>query len=328
MRLADLASCSGAYPKPTDDLSNYVRQAHKMVLPDDTLRLVQHIRSQLPPVINHLRRLARPPFPLMFVEADLGEYIRALGKTPEADQEQGVTGLLIIDRPDAQMFVCHVIDSTTAGAVSAKSKVLHWPIRFSVAYGALPHPLVPADIPDRVEHVLWGYDPSINIAPLHRMAWGEPDSRLPMDLGVAAMRETQGVLRYAIAIMSLLNGPAEITNPESHSKPRTVMLFQQPRRLCTPSIIRIDVPKRVRDPGAYVLKMAREGTRKRLHDVRGHYRHVTRPPATAHAAGSPWEPCDGGWRRWIDNHERGDQSLGDLRHRTIVPVVPHAEHQP
>jgi hypothetical protein len=74
-----------------------------------------------------------------------------------------------------------------------------------------------------------------------------------------------------------------------------------------------------------VLKHAREGTRKRLHEVRGHYRHVARQPLAAHASGSRWEPWEGGWRIWIANHERGDESLGDLRHRTTVLTTHQSE---
>jgi hypothetical protein len=323
MHLADLASCSEAYPKGTDDVSRFVRNAHKLVLPTDTLHLVQYMRSQMPREINHLRRQARPPFPLMFVEADLMEYNRSMGMEPQPDQEGAVTGLLIVDEPDKQAFLCHVIDTT--GALRPNCKVLNWPLRFGVSYADGGFYKVPDDIPEKVEQLLWGYGTDIDVGALHRTAWAEPDSRVPMEVGVAALRETQGVLRYACAILALLNGPAELHDGARTHKDRIYVLGRT-RKTTVPSIIRVDVPKRVKDPGAYVLKLAREGTRKRLHDVRGHYRFTKRQPLTAHGAGSRWEPWGDGWRCWIDNHVRGDESLGDLRGRTLVPVVPHVEH--
>lgn len=318
MLLADLASCSQAYSKTLPDLSNYVRQAHKMVLPDDVVPLVQHVRTQPPATINHLRRLARPPFPIMFVEASLGAYVHALNHECPPERERDGTGLLVIDRPDQHLFECHIIDSVGPMDKGGGGHVLNWPIRFSVSYDDAPHPVCPDDIPDRVEHTLWGYHESVNIAPLHRRGWAAPYNGVSLGNGAEAMRETQGAMRYAIALLALLNGPAELEAPDRSVKPRSMLLFRQPRKAATPSIIRIDIPKRVKHAGDYVLKHAREGTGKRLHDVRGHWRVVTRRPLTSHAPDALWEPCEGGWRRWIASHERGNIDLGDLRGRVTV----------
>jgi hypothetical protein len=324
LNLADVASCKEAYPKPTDDVSHLVRRAHKLVLPTETLHLVQHMRSQMPKVMNDLRRMARPCYPLMFVEADLAEYNRSVGNKPTPDQEGARTGILIVDYPETESFQLYVIDST--GALTRSCKVLNWPLRYNVTYGAGAHEMSPVGVPLKVEQLLWGYGNDIAIGQLHRTAWAEPDARVPMDLGVAALRETQGVLRYACAILALLNGPATLHAPSAPLS-RNTLLFQRPRKVSTPLIIRVEVPKRVKNPGDYALKAAREGTRKRLHEVRGHYRHTTRLPLSAHGPDSRWEPCDGGWRLWIANHERGDESLGDLRGRITVPVVPHHKTQ-
>jgi hypothetical protein len=321
LNLADLAQLSSSYPKGVDNVSDLVRAAHKMVLPTDTLHLVQHVRSQLPPVMAQLRRSARPPFPVIFVEADLEEYNRSLGLEPSPDQKGARTGLLLVDDPATESFTLLVID--TCGDVAAKPKLLTWPLRFGMAYGAEHLAMVPDKIPPKVECLLWGYGPDIDMKPLHRFAWAEPDSRVPLDVGVAALRETQGVLRYACALLSLLNTTATLHDGPKPKNPR-ILLRGGTHRATTPSIVRIEIGSRVKDRESYVLKHAREGVRKRLHEVRGHYRHSARQPLSAHAPGSAWEQWEGGWRIWIAHHERGDESLGDLRHRTTVLTT----HQP
>lgn len=325
MNLADLASRPEAYPKGTHDVSYLVQRAHKMVLPDDTLALVQHMRTQPPKVIAELLRNARPPYPVLFVEANLNAYRETLGFTAHDDEPQAKTGLLILDRPKDSLFQLYVVDSV--GNLSRFGQVFNWPLMFEAAYGPEGHPEVPTDMPQRIAAVLWGYDESHDLRPMRNRGIARPKADVPVEAGALAVRETQGIMRYAIALLALLNGPATLHEGKRAATPRT-LIHGKSHLLATPSIIRVEVPKRVRDPNGYVLKQTQEGIKKRLHEVRGHWRVVARCPATAYGSDGSWEriETDKGprWRKWIANHERGDAALGDLRGRTLVPVTGRA----
>lgn len=317
--LADLAACPQAYPAGTNPAADLVRRAHKVSLPKDTLHYVQHLRGQLPTMMDKLRQMARPPFPIMFVEADMMEYSRSLGFEPPADQQGAKSGLLIVDYPDTESFQCRVIDSV--GPLRASGKVLNWPVGYCVGYGTEMQSVIPKDIPLNVEQTLWGYSTDVPIGKLHRHGYAMPDSNIPFQTGYDALIETQGTPRYVVALLALLNGPATLHGAPTGTKARG-LIHQTPRKLFTPSIVRVEVAKRIKDKDAFVLKAARNGTRPRLHDVRGFFRYSRKKPANAHALASRWHQTeDGRWRIWIHNFERGDATLGDLRGRTLVPMV-------
>jgi hypothetical protein len=323
MLLADLASRPEAYPLGIENMARLVAASHKMVLTDETLELVMALRHQPPKVISDLRRQSRPPFTSLFVEADLQHYRRLLNfETPESE-DGARTGLLILNGETAHSFLIRVIDSV--GPVTRHGKVLNWPIMYGCSYTDEPLPSRPV-VESLYEARVWGYTDDIDVRPLHSMAGVKTDENLPIKLAANAFAETAGILRYAVAVLSLLNGPATLHEPPQGSKGQRTLIHGRSHRLCTPTIIRIEVPKRVRDKSGYVLKAAREGAKKRLHEVRGHWRHVDHCPATAHAPDSGWEKGpDGRWRRWIAEHERGDETLGDLRGRVTVLTNPRRQ---
>ena len=131
-------------------------------------------------------------------------------------------------------------------------------------------------------------------------------------------------LRATVVSLAVLNSVPTVM---VESRPRGLRLVKgQMRPYADRTTVSLNIPKRVRAHRAYALKQInKEIHRKRLHEVRGHYRHVShKPQAPGWTAGiNPitGEPC---WRKSIAPHLRGDPNLGVLEAPVTMVHGPRA----
>lgn len=128
----------------------------------------------------------------------------------------------------------------------------------------------------------------------------------------AAMR-TRGVMRFIIAILAMMNEVPTVTEEvparrgSSTAKGRAVPFLSY-------ETLAIDLPKRRGLPAvARILSAAY--ARRRAHEVRGHWRRLTREYLEGSEMVTPTgkaivRSADGTARIWIDDHVRGDASIG------------------
>ena len=120
-------------------------------------------------------------------------------------------------------------------------------------------------------------------------AWGAQIEAFAMD--------TMGDLRLMVCILTALNthkkyvkaGQAHAIKGVSHGKVLPKFEYRV-LDIVAPSISPLTIPR--------IIKSAGAATRKRWHEVRGHWRHYSRNGKT--------------WKVWIKPHERGDKNIGVL----------------
>lgn len=141
-----------------------------------------------------------------------------------------------------------------------------------------------------------------------------------------ALFESRGDVRFLVTMLSLLNSVPirAVARPHSGSKAR--MVGTKMVRYMDHSTIRINLSSTESVQRLY--KIVQQRAKQRRHEVRGFWRTYQRGdfpcsrwPVDKHV----WVPMhDGGppvkcahcdsWRVWVDEHERGDASLGWVRH--------------
>ena len=139
-----------------------------------------------------------------------------------------------------------------------------------------------------------------------------------------ACEEQRFDLRFIVAALALLNhAPVKFVpfRPSGYLRPR----FEN-RPFMTTNVITLEIPasrRRVKDIN-HQLKSISGGWHNRRHQVRGHWRVADTQIS------EKWERFydpmteKHRWRLWIDNHERGDASLGWVTSRYNVEAAPRA----
>lgn len=117
--------------------------------------------------------------------------------------------------------------------------------------------------------------------------------------------ETQGVLRFLITLLAAVNDvPVLYREVESRGGSRRVNMKAVP--YLDHTVVSIKAPKT--KPIDWLTKKldGAAGRRKRRHEVRGHWRTLVTKDRTIKG------------RVWISAHERGDASLGYVKHQYVV----------
>lgn len=124
-----------------------------------------------------------------------------------------------------------------------------------------------------------------------------PYRKFSQDTLVGVIREQVGELRFAWSLLAAINDiPVGVKIVSGESK-GAYLAKGKYRKFLEHSIISIDLPKG-RDPVKLARKVV-EQSRKRAHQVRGHWRRDWRHENN---------------RIWVHEHERGDASLGFVTH--------------
>ncbi len=202
-----------------------------------------------------------------------------------------------------------------------------WATGFMVSHEGAPFRKHVDTYSDTLQPCLWGvaYDPG----PLHGRA------RLTLNHSVArhyqatgeGVKVPGGWTRFGIAALAILNSRTiEVSEPVRPSGGRLIGGRTRPYHSMTPLVL--SLPGRVKKRVEYMARaVAAEHARRKLHEVRPHWRHLSRRPR---AAGWQEIEIDGAtwWRKRIDAHLRGDPDAGVVEHsHTVVHGRPQ-EGQP
>jgi hypothetical protein len=171
--------------------------------------------------------------------------------------------------------------------------------------------------------IIWGYDRNADesrMKPLTGRACGTTHPRFMGALEASdanrANRAQAGHLRVALAMLAMLNSVATIE--ETTRPPGGRLIRGAVRPYLSRAAVTITVPKRIRKVVEWARSEVRAaGARKKLHEVRPHFRHLKAQPRTP-----GWlEVQIGGetyYRKRIDGHLRGDPDLGVVEHSHTV----------
>jgi hypothetical protein len=141
--------------------------------------------------------------------------------------------------------------------------------------------------------------------------------------------ELAGVVRYALTLLSTLN---DIPVLKNEVRPQRGYIARgSHRRFVDHTVIRLNVPTR-RNTRMLARRVFAQ-SRRRYHEVRGHWRNYLRHAGIVCDNGQhKWgAPDDAGharcrdcaaWRVWIKEHGRGDASLGVVSHSYAVGHQP------
>jgi hypothetical protein len=331
MLLADLASHPASYQFKMS-AAPAVSRAKKFVIRDSGLAAIAALRTNMPERMNELRQMAHLPYDEIFVEYNMGAYRASFGGNRHVGDDADTSGVLITKVAD-DLFQFQVIDSI--GPVRSSGRVLLWPVKYLISttnddvavdesqYRVKDgrHPLGSPEY----DASCWGYSHAPTpretaklMKPLRNKIMcvstvNSHDDR-EVKLLQSTIKETSGISRHIVGFLALLNGPAERIQSDVTGRK---IIHGTTRRAAVPEYITMRVPKKVANYERFVFNACREAARKRLHDVRGHYRYLRRQPNALN-----WErvEIEGEvmWRRWINAHERGSEEMGDLRGRTAV----------
>ena len=298
-----------------------VRMARKYVLENHATALMTELANAKPADMKRMIQVGWPAEEALWFEfptkvvIDTREKLHPGWKESlgfDVKKEVGdLTGFIVKKNGDSwQMMVIEACKSFLQ-----IDDIFVWPVGY-VLYKE-PQPDVPGyEINDRVYiEKAWGYNANskgVKALGGHVSLTMHKDmlEKKYHELLAAALAELQGCLRLAVAAMSMLNTVAEpterVNGPRFISGGRT-----HPASAYYPLVI--SVPKRhTARPIGYITNQIAQHHR-RLHEVRGHWRHVKRQPRT-----DGWQEIEINgvtyWRKAIQAHYRGDPELGIVEH--------------
>ncbi len=279
-----------------------LKHARKYVLDTPASLLVHRLAYATPKELLRMLQVALPPAKTTWVEL-------------ETDSEApGTYGALVTSSLCGDTFTATI----TLRDRLYQHTVL--PTKFVVSLGSAL--VISGDVPGAGN--VWGFaEGTDGLAGLEGRAYVDAPRVHPNDLN--GLRASLPVfLRCVVAALAMLNSVPTVM---VESRPRGLRLVKgQMRPYADRTTVSLNIPKRVRAHRAYALKQInKEIHRKRLHEVRGHYRHVShKPQAPGWTAGiNPitGEPC---WRKSIAPHLRGDPNLGVLEAPVTMVHGPRA----
>lgn len=313
-----------------------VRSAEKIVLDDSATRLWAEMSSCMPRDAAKRLDLCRLPYDPLWVECNTNVLMRSLQGTMVGRYE---------DRGDdfkiGYLFTTNESGTVTVAIFETKvdepRMVAEWPVHFEMNPEGRVERLKAGQVEgDRMglhkgkmpvleqTGLLWGYDEkTTGLAQLNgrlRVTIPAALQELPhaKELAQESVTELMGTARRAVTLISLLH--SHVIEPSSPRKPKGRFIGAKGTQ---PYLVRrtavLSIPQRVTKVRAYAERAIREAhdrIRKRLHKVRGHYRHMDHEPIN----GDGWVPCtcpeqkEGSWHKFIPQHMRGDESLGVVEH--------------
>lgn len=329
-----------------EELRSYLRTARKYVLDDEATRLASNLSCSSPEQVARMLEVAVPPANVTWIEMPSAVMLDArrrakdtagFTEAQEAYMDRRPAdcriGLLIIQDPglhkDGNVWGLYAVEHGDTVA-----EHFTWPIGFMVATEGRPFlPDESHDLGPLTEEFMtakvWGYHET---APALKVLNGrgfvimpstysrtERTKELVDGIAATAMQELSGITRLAVACLAMLNAVPVI---ETEGRPPGSRLLKGGRTapLYARSTVSLSIPRRVRAKEAFARRaIAAEVKRKKLHEVRPHFRHLTRKPAqdgwTQAIHPLTLQPC---WRKKIDGHLRGDPELGVVEHRTTI----------
>lgn len=331
-----------------DELRPFVKRAHKYVLDDAATVLACQLSNSAPEQMLKMLGAARPPFPVTWVELPAKVMLDARGYigNPSWTEQQifaadnrspaARVGILIIEKED--LIAIYLIEHG-----DDPPHHFTWPVSFLLALEG--RPWMEEDLAGRkvsrddlisLAGAFWGYSPSPAVAPLIGRATARPpEPRDPsskaelaavIEMTETSVRETAGITRMAIAVLAMLNSVPIVETEFRQTGMRLLKGAMRPYSLCT--TVSLNIPRRVRRIEGYARKaIGAAAARKRLHEVRTHYRHLPRRPLApgwTEAIGPEGEVC---WRKPIKGHLRGDPDLGVAEPKTTIVHGPRATKQ-
>jgi hypothetical protein len=287
-------------------------------------------------VFEQTRRMARAPYALTWIEYDAVAFFR---RTREAYREGfhfvehnvGLDGNIVVSRnyePDPN--VC-----PTIGMLIEQERETQFSLTIVAPQQVRDDAMIPITMPCKyvwttddsrptqrslIEHPghlaigMPGVDEHISMVAQRGTHWNNPNASLQM------MAEFAGELRYALALLAAINDvPIGIKHVEAS---KGYMARGRYRKYLDHSVISIVLPKG-RDPRKVAMQVV-EHSRRRAHQVRGHWREDFRFPLSSQcthdfhddAEDASHQVCKHchGRKIWITEHQRGDASLGFVQH--------------
>lgn len=309
-----------------DPLRRQLAEAHKFVLDDSmsgflsdlayaALMTTHHSDDKAHLLLESLRTQARLPHRLTWIEySQTPKRVRANAWNPSVHIDAGTFpdrgGWLLIQHPQvetafmARLFSSHAWDRETRTRVYCpQPNYLSYQWRVDDGPLAWNQPQVP---PRYLEHM--SVVGSLSGILSYRTAQaGIAPSLFPMDIyermlvneidrGLNPLKEFASDMRYLWALLATINnlptGMTEVRQARGYIDRRG-----RRRSFVTHKVITLHVPeKRYKRLAMRAVAVAR----RPRHEVRGHYRTNWRDPLGA--------------KIWIKEHERGDASLGFVRH--------------
>lgn len=307
----------------------------RYVLDAGAVEMMVRLTQQLPDKVAPLVQAGWPAADVTWVEYSARQLFEARDRWGAQPPEgAGEWKKLALSRP-AQARVGALIKKEADGSLSVNvmeddaespGRSFCWPCGFRLYAVSQRHH--EDDLPEQTkkdfERLIWGYTRGIDLGPLkdrarvtlHHTALKHPNGG---QLIAATLSELAGVLRLTMSAMSLLNTVAEVgpsLRPEGHR----IGAGGHTRPYLPRALVRLEVPRRVRDPVRWATQAAKEHAGRRLHEVRAHWRYLRREPARG-----SWERIemeDGRvlWRRPIAQHLRGNPDIGVVEHAGVGVV--------
>jgi hypothetical protein len=331
-----------------------IRQYRVLTLDDDTVQHAVILSAAYPKEVIDMLQIATPPWDKMWVEMSSKIVLEHRARVAEASG----TSLNYNPRRDTDrigmMFTRHgdffnvmMFETGSEGGPASEYAVHEWPIGFDIGIGDYTF--------DRMKQVgdhhrdgngklvfklnnstntvaeqtaaIWGYRGKVKgMSRLHSRARATTVPRFAQvlatnkDVVSETVKEISGMTRLAVAILALLNTVSKVEAPTKPSGRRTTS--SGTIAYVERAVTYMQIGPRIRDREKYVRSAIRdEATRRRYHEVRGHYRHVKVKPSTP---GWTEVQIDGEtyWRKHIDAHHRGDIELGVVAHDVTVVTDP------
>lgn len=351
--LADDASDPSNYSKVQSiapaTLHKEIRRYKVLTLDDDATRAALTLADSTPKSLADMLHAAVPPWDRLWIEVPSRavvehrrQHARSVGakyaaETPPDHARVGLQITYVDDDPGPHVKI-HCFEHE-----AGSRRVWEWPIGFDIGLGDTKFPRPPRErvsVTDDKTHALirgtdkiirqtsaiWGYEEEtkglsnlnyrgrVGVAP-HWM------KMVTMELVSSTLKEVHGIPRLAVAVLSMLN---TVMSVDPGSRPKGRRLSSSSRNKTLPYLERsvgyLNISPRIKKVNEYIAKaVSDEVSRKRYHEVRGHYRHVREKPSTP-----GWEECivrgQTMWRKRIAPHHRGDIELGIVEHDVTVVV--------
>lgn len=306
-----------SFPQHAYDMRATLRKAQKFVLDAASSAKISDFSLAIAEDLDGARQAARPPYPVTWIEFDnLARFNRAtelnIKRTINPAFNKGDqspiprVGWLIERHPTQHSAykLSHVGDLS-----GDKVFVTPWSWIWDVEGGPSPWEVINVGedgwSDDLVSHYHFGVNPQVSkTTTWFGWSYGTPRGATQLDERLASefageLRNAWGLLVALGALPSVDHAVVRIENPNEPAPPVTIVKDKPVQ----PFVIRqvtLRIP-RLRDINKVVTRCI-EGARKRRHGVRGHWRH--------------YRNADGDVVRkvWIQDHERGDESLGRVEH--------------
>jgi len=299
-----------------------VKAAQRYVLDDASTAMATRLAGCMPRQLAKLIALAKPASTETWIEWPTSVMMQTRDALYPGWREQAGVEPRRVD-PEARIGVLVNLEGEAMHLHCVETPGhKHAPVMWAIGY------MIGAGLEgtgDDEARMGWGYAESVDVSALRgsimvtihpfssRIADGERREALAM-----MIRELSGLTRITMSALAMLNSVASI---EEATRPagRHVISGGSTAPFLSRRMVTLALPRTVRDPLAHVIRVG-EARRKRLHEVRAHWRHYTRPPLNSLRGAERIETLDGRilWRVPVEKHLRGDPDIGVIDHAGVA----------